>query len=147
MEPRVPETYAARAVLWAIVAAAALLAVRAPLAPGEIALVRDASGCRLSTETSAPACDCVELPADARVALGLPQRLNSASAGDLERVPGLGPVRARAIAAERDSGGDFESLQALSRRVPGIGPGTVDRIRPHLFTEGPDAACGAGSPS
>jgi competence protein ComEA len=147
VEPRVPETNAARALLWTGVAVASLLALRGPSAPGALALVREASTCRLGEAGSGAPCACDALPADARVALGLPQSLNRASAEDLERVPGLGPARARAIAAERTSGGAFESLEALSARVPGIGPGTVDRIRPHLFAVGPDPACGVGDPS
>jgi competence protein ComEA len=147
LEPRVPETNAVRALLWAVVAVVAVLSVRAPAAPGALALVRDGSGCRLGRAASAPACDCAALPADARAALGLPQDLNSASTAELERVPGLGPTRARAIAAERERGGAFESLAALSQRVRGIGPKTVDRIRPRLFTVGPDPACLAGKPS
>jgi len=147
VEPRVPETTAARAALWLAMAVIVVLSARAPAAPGPLSLVRDGSGCRLAAAADAPACTCSELPADARAALGLPQALNTASAAELERVPGLGPKRARAIAVERESGGDFESLQALSRRVPGIGPKTIDRIRPHLFAVGPDPACGEGNPS
>ena len=147
MEPRVPETNAVRAWLWAALAIAALLELRVPAAPGPLALVRDASGCRLGEAGFAPVCACDALPADVREALGVPQPLNSASAAELERVPGLGPARARAIAAEREAGGAFASLEALSARVPGIGPKTVDRIRPHLFAAGPDPACGVGSPS
>jgi len=147
VEPRVPETNAVRALLWAALAVAALLELRVPSAPGPLALVRDASGCRLGEVGFAAPCACDALPADARAALGLPQSLNAASAAELERVPGLGPARARAIAVERASGGEFASLEALSARVPGIGPKTVDRIRPHLFAVGPDPACGVGSRS
>ncbi len=142
-----PETTSVRAWLWAALALAALVELRAPAAPGPLALVRDASGCRLGEVGSASACACFDLPADARVALGLPLPLNSADASELERVPGLGPARARAIEAERAAGGAFASLEALSARVPGIGPKTVDRIRAHLFAVGPDPACGVGSPS
>jgi len=145
--PRVAETTAARAAILAVVALVAVLGARTPAEPGPLALVRDTGGCRLRLAGSGPACDCREMPADARAALGLPQALNSASEVALERVPGLGPARARAIARERAHGGAFESLDSLSRRVPGIGPKTVDRIRPHLFAVGPDPACGAGSPS
>ena len=145
--PRVPETTGARAALLAAVALAIALGARTPAGPGPLALVRGTLGCRLGSAGGAPACDCREMPADVRAALGLPQALNRASAAALERVPGIGPARARAIAEERRRGGAFESLDALARRVPGIGPGTVDRIRPHLFAVGPDPACGAGSPS
>jgi competence protein ComEA len=144
--PRVAGTAAARGALLAAIAWVALLGARSPTEPGPIALVRDTGGCRLGF-AEGPPCDCRELPADARAALGLPQPLNRASAVALERVPGLGPARARAIALERAHGGAFDSLEALSRRVPGIGPRTVDRIRPHLFAVGPDPACGVGGPS
>ena len=77
-----------------------------------------------------------------REVLGYPAPLNRLSAAELERVPELGPVRARAIAAERESHGPYESLEELARRVPGIGPKTVDRIRPRVFAAGPDPACG-----
>jgi competence protein ComEA len=147
LEPRVSETNAIRALLWTTVAVVAVLSVRAPAAPGALALVRDGSACRLGRAAGAPVCDCRALPADARAALGLPQGLNSASTAELERVPGLGPTRARAIAEERQRGGAFESLEALAQRVRGIGPKTVDRIRPYLFAVGPDPACEAGSRS
>lgn len=145
--PRVPGTGAARAALLAAVAAIALLGAGAPPEPGPIALIRDTPGCRLALAGSGPACPCGEMPADARTALGLPQPLNRASAAALERVPGLGPMRALAIERERERGGAFESLDALAERVPGIGRKTVDRIRSHLFAVGPDPACGEGSPS
>ena len=147
MDPRVAETRPARALLWVLLAAAALVGTRTPAAPARLALVRDAGTCRLAEVGAAPLCACSELPDDARAALGLPSALNSASVEDLERVPGIGPMRASAIAAERERGGDFASLEALSQRVPGFGPKTIDRIRPHLFAVGPDPACGARSPS
>ncbi len=147
MDPSVAETRPARALLWALIAGATLLGVRAPAAPGLLALVRDAGSCRLAEVGAEPLCACSELPDDARATLGLPRALNSASAEVLERVPGIGPMRASAIVAERERGGAFASLDALSQRVPGIGRKTIDRIRPHLFAVGPDPACGARSPS
>ncbi len=150
MEPRVPGTSAARAWLWGACALAALLELRVPDAPGPLALVR-AGGhterCQLAEPGAGAPCRCDALPADARAALGLPQGLNSASSAELERVPGLGPQRARAIAAEREAGGPYASLDAVAARVPGIGPRTIDRIRPHLFAVGPDPACGLGRES
>jgi competence protein ComEA len=67
--------------------------------------------------------------------------LNRASALDLEQVPGIGPVRAEAIAADRGARGPFASVDALDR-VVGIGPATVRALRPYLFVSGPDPACG-----
>jgi competence protein ComEA len=50
-----------------------------------------------------------------------PVDVNSASAGELARLPGIGPSLARRIVGERERGGAFESLEAL-RRVYGLGP-------------------------
>jgi competence ComEA-like helix-hairpin-helix protein len=151
VEPRVPETRAARAVLCALLL---LCAARPGLGPAParepLVLVREgaAGTCRLAdASVSGPRCGCEEMPVDVRRTLGLPTSLNRARAAELERVPGLGPVRAAAIAAERARGGSFDSVEALARRVPGIGARTVDRIRPHLFAVGPDPACGVEFPS
>ena len=51
--------------------------------------------------------------------------LNQASSHDLEQLPGIGAVRARAIVAFRDSAGPFRHVDDLSR-VPGL-PATVVR--------------------
>ena len=56
---------------------------------------------------------------------------NIASDVDLDRLPGLGPATARAIVLERASTGAFRSLDDLVR-VRGIGPATLERIRPYL---------------
>jgi competence ComEA-like helix-hairpin-helix protein len=57
--------------------------------------------------------------------------LNSATANDLAALPGIGPGRAAAIVAYRESHGPFASIEALSA-VSGIGPATVDKLRPSL---------------
>ncbi len=143
VEPRVPETGRARALVWSVLAAAALAFPLAPAAPGRVALVAYTGGCRLDrvTRGSVP-CDCRDTPIGVREALGLAAPLNALSRAELERIPGLGPVRAGAIADELARRGPFESLDELHARVPGIGPKTVDRIRSRLFVAGPDPACG-----
>jgi hypothetical protein len=144
----VPGTRAARAVLYALLLVVPAAPFTAPSATGELALVRDAGRCRLAAAAlPAPRCACQETPLEVRAVFALPSALNRAGVAELERVPGLGPARAAAIAAERARGGGFESLEALRVRVPGIGPRTVDRIRPHLFAVGPDPACGVDHPS
>jgi tRNA threonylcarbamoyladenosine biosynthesis protein TsaE len=55
---------------------------------------------------------------------------NVASIGLLERLPGIGPVRARAIVEARRAA-PFASLHALER-VPGIGPRTRASLEPWL---------------
>jgi competence protein ComEA len=62
-----------------------------------------------------------------------PLDLNRSSATDLENVPGLGPVLAGRIVEQRQRQGDFRSLDEL-RKVQGIGPATLERIRPFLHT-------------
>lgn len=54
--------------------------------------------------------------------------LNRATAAELERLPGIGPARARAIVEDRHRRGPFASVDQLVR-VPGIGPAVVARIR------------------
>ena len=63
--------------------------------------------------------------------VGLPVDVNMASATALGAVPGLGPKRSAAIVAERDAGGPYLDVDALTR-VRGIGPATVERIRPFV---------------
>jgi len=60
-----------------------------------------------------------------------PLDLNRAGERDLIRLPGVGPAIARRILAYRQAHGRFTSVQEL-RHVRGIGPRTLERIRPHL---------------
>ncbi len=143
MAARVPETRAARALVCAALSVAALWPAFGTEPSGKLSLVRDAGRCRLAAAAEpGPRCACGETPMQVRDVLGLPSALNRASVAELERVPGIGPVRAAAIAAEREQGGGFVSIEALGERVPGLGPKTIDRIRPHLFAAGSAPACG-----
>ena len=143
MEPRVPDTHVARALVWALVACASLAFAAAPRVPGPLALGSDTDGCRLAAASEALApCPCAGVPLALREVLGLAAPLNALSVVELERAAGLGPVRATAIAREREVGGAYAAVDELARRVRGIGAKTVDRIRPRLFVVGPDPACG-----
>ncbi len=53
--------------------------------------------------------------------------LNRASLAELEALPGIGPTLARRIVAHRP----YLRLEDLLR-VPGIGPKTLERIRPYV---------------
>lgn len=83
-------------------AARELVALAAPLTDGEVVQVPAA----------------VTAGGEARV------RVNSATAEELMRLPGVGPALAARIVAARP----FASLDELLR-VPGIGPKTLDRLR------------------
>lgn len=63
----------------------------------------------------------------ARLLFGLRLDLGSADAEALEALPGIGPVRAAAILAER-ARRPFVRVEDLDR-VPGIGPRSVARLR------------------
>lgn len=56
---------------------------------------------------------------------------NTASAEELDRLPGVGPATAERIVRERTEGGPFATVAELTR-VSGIGPRSVERLRPHL---------------
>ena len=56
---------------------------------------------------------------------------NVAAAEELDRLPGVGPSRALRIVREREENGLFTSVEDLTR-VSGIGPGSVERLRPYV---------------
>jgi competence ComEA-like helix-hairpin-helix protein len=80
---------------------------------------------------------------EARLALGEPRvkrllfgerlRLADATVDELETLPGIGPERARAIAAAL-AGRRVRTLEELEA-VPGIGPATLERLRPFVTLE------------
>lgn len=57
--------------------------------------------------------------------------IDRAAAGQLTRLPGVGPAMAQRIIADRQKHGAFGGISALER-VPGIGPATAARLAPHL---------------
>jgi len=62
--------------------------------------------------------------------------LNDASAEQLERLPGIGPSRARAILELRARLKRFSRIEDLLR-VKGIGRATFRKLRPLLTLDGP----------
>lgn len=59
--------------------------------------------------------------------------LNTASAGELEELPGIGESRARAIVEAREKRGGFKSVDDLSE-VKGIGKAQLEKLRPMVTT-------------
>ncbi len=79
-------------------------------------------------------------PVDSSTAAGLDGvdgeggvNLNSASAEELQTLPGIGPALAARIVAHRGSHGPFRSVEELEK-VPGIGPATATRLRGRVHT-------------
>ena len=65
--------------------------------------------------------------------------INTASAEQLQMLPGVGEVRARAILAERKERGGFKSVEDL-RAIKGVGNSLLERMRPHVTLKGKTTA-------
>jgi competence protein ComEA len=57
-----------------------------------------------------------------------PVNINTATATELEALPGIGPKTAEAIVEYREANGSFETIEDIMD-VPGIGEGTFEKIR------------------
>jgi competence ComEA-like helix-hairpin-helix protein len=62
--------------------------------------------------------------------------LDRAPAGELVRLPGVGPALAKRIVAERAKNGPFGGPACLDARVPGVGEGFLRRTGTHLTFSG-----------
>jgi competence protein ComEA len=60
-----------------------------------------------------------------------PLNLNTASATQLDSLPGIGPAKAAAILQYRQEHGPFSSVEDLGK-VPGFGPGAMARLQQRL---------------
>jgi len=94
-------------------------------APGDVRILADAP----SRSPAAQARTAVE--ALRPLAAGERVNADTASARELARLPRVGMSLARRIVADRDSNGPFGGLAGLDR-VPGIGPGMLKSLEPHL---------------
>ena len=77
--------------------------------------------------TLADGCAPGGMPGDQLLALGVKLDVNSASAAELEALPGIGPTIARRIVADRP----YRSVAEL-RRVSGIGVARLAGLRDHV---------------
>lgn len=59
--------------------------------------------------------------------------INSATEAELAALPKIGPALAKRIAEDRAVSGPYRTLDDLDR-VPGIGPRTIESIRPYAVT-------------
>jgi competence protein ComEA len=87
----------------------------------------------VATPSAAP----VRAPANAGTAPAgsfHPLQLNRASAGELDALPGIGPVLAHRIVEHRQRYGPFRSVAEL-RAVRGIGPSLLSRLEGRLAAD------------
>jgi len=57
-----------------------------------------------------------------------PVNINTASAEELDGLPGIGPVLAQRIVEDRQANGPYESIEELAR-VKGIGPALLEKLQ------------------
>lgn len=77
-----------------------------------------------------PGATTVPVPGDSPVATDSGRiNINTASASELERLPGVGPATAKAIVDHRRRNGPFAKVDDLDK-VPGIGPARLAEIAP-----------------
>ena len=62
--------------------------------------------------------------------------INRATAKEFERLPRIGPQIAGRIVAYREENGAFKRVDDITK-VRGIGPKTLERLRPHLTMSTP----------
>ncbi len=74
-------------------------------------------------------------PAFAEEKLSGVVNVNTASAAELEMLPGVGASRAKAVIEAREAKGGFKSLDDLLE-VKGIGEASLAKLRPHLTLDG-----------
>ena len=54
--------------------------------------------------------------------------INTATAAELEALPGIGPAKAKAIVAYRQQNGQFKTVEDL-KKVKGIGEGIFSKLK------------------
>ncbi len=67
--------------------------------------------------------------------------INTATVDELDRLPGVGPTKAAAIAAFREKHGPFKRIDDLDR-VKGFGRKLIMRVRPFVAVAGPTTYIG-----
>jgi competence protein ComEA len=96
------------------------------------------SGSRLEV-TPAGAYRLGHMSGDRLLTLGLALNLNTATAADLEALPGIGPVMAQRLVQFRQTHGPFKDVEDLLA-VTGIGEKKLARLKPYLAVLSPEGA-------
>lgn len=68
-----------------------------------------------------------------------PVNLNSASAEELQQVPGIGPATAKSIINFREKSGPFRRVEDLLA-IRGISKQALERMRPYVTVSAPEAS-------
>jgi comEA protein len=68
--------------------------------------------------------------------LAFPININTATAAELEQLPGIGPTLAQSIVAYRETHGLFQTVTDI-QKVPDIGPKTYEAIFPFIIVSQP----------
>jgi competence protein ComEA len=89
----------------------------------------------LPAETPAPIEEVKVSPLEARGLIDL----NTATAEDLQLLPGIGPSKATAILRDRETKGPFRTTGDLTR-VSGIGPKTLENLLPYITVQNMEGA-------
>lgn len=58
--------------------------------------------------------------------------VNLADRWQLQLLPGIGPAMAGRVIRQRDRSGPFDSARRLQSRVSGIGPMTIEQLKPWI---------------
>lgn len=118
-------------------------AASAPRVVNPLALMPDA-GQETPEVAPAPASPVSISPAAVAPASEAAIDINTASAEELARLPGIGPSKAEAIIAHRQTFGGFRSADDLLN-VRGIGAKTLETLRPYIAVSGSPAVFNAPS--
>jgi competence protein ComEA len=103
-------------------------------------LIADASLAEVGVSTETDQSERAQSPPPRRATSSPPLAgsvdINSAGRADLQRLPGIGPALADRILEYRSAHGPFSSESQLTA-VSGIGPKTLDKLRPHISVSPP----------
>ena len=86
---------------------------------------------RISSENGHVRISSGSLPAAYKVTLGIPLSLNTASQGELEAIPHIGPFLAGKIIKRRSRTGPFTAVEQI-KSLPGVGNVRYVQIKPYV---------------
>jgi len=100
--------------------------------------IRIARACALALATACAVALAAQA-ADSQPGLTGQVNVNTATAEELQLLPGVGAARAAALIELRKQRGGFQSLEQL-KEVKGIGDASLERLRPYVRFEGKTTA-------